>query len=539
MEPVPHTVKPPRPRIERTVRLALAGLILICLTANMAFIAHKSAPRGLDELDVFAEGVYFHTAGAGLLGLWTMQTDEEIGCPPLLPWAGRLCTALLGRGYMQMAFAATLFQALLLLSMYGIGRRLSGPGAGLLAAAIAATSPIIMSYSRIFTTNLPALAMIGCVLWALLYSQRFTRRRSGLLVGALIALANLAERGTPPLALSLPVVFWCMFSILKARKQPEAFRRVIVQVVIAALVATALSGRYLYFYFFRTASHIAALGAQDVFGSQSQFVVDRLPEWLFYPATLFVVQLSFVWALPFVIALPFFLRRFSAEKLLLILQTLWPMAVMTPFASKVYDFDLGAVAGAIPIAAVGLASIPWRSIRAVLGVAAGLLACLAFWAMNPSLLPQPQWPLAVRDWLGHMNNVGLLMPSDTVYQNRIAQDLARRVPPDERWLFIYNVEPSGPLDSLVCETANFSWLQFPHSEQYAILDPNVPQDGTIEVEIRPLSAEQRRLYRATYFRPPCAMVGYDPPLVPERSAPCRPIYSAEVDGREFLWKLCE
>ncbi|MDP8254332.1 MAG: glycosyltransferase family 39 protein [Candidatus Alcyoniella australis] len=518
-------------------RIALAGLLLIVLVGNLASIAMKSAPRGPDELDVFSGTLIYITQGYGAAGLFTAQPHDFINFPPLLPWLGWLTTSIFGPSYLSLALIPTLFQLALLLALFDVGRRFGGEWCGLLAACVLATTPAIMAYSRVLITNIPAVALEGLVLWALLRSERFQKWNYSLLAGLFTGLACLVERGTPPLLLSLPLLYWAVVSLRSARAQGGSRLKTLARMGAAAALALALSGVYLWSYFNRRLDHIANLGANDAY-PQVHRILDWLPEPLFYPAAMLTHQLSLIWILPLLIALPLFVRRLDAERGLIGLAALWPMVAMAPFATKTFNYDLGKFPAVALVIAVGLCSIERTTLRrAAVGLGLGA-AALSLWVLQPQLLPHPPRPAPVRAWLSELNNFDLLGHDTPVLHDAVQRRLQKRLPVGPQYAFVINAPQSEQVFALFCEIGNFGWLHYPQSDQMLRIDRARPEGAELLIDVWDLDPQQRDELRQVYKRRSCPyIIEQDLPL-PDRASNCQPLYADVIDGQEVQWSLC-
>jgi 4-amino-4-deoxy-L-arabinose transferase-like glycosyltransferase len=110
----------------------------------------------------------------------------HLGTLPWFDWAGGFSTdlAMLSLGPWLVALA---------LACFGMGRRLAGPWAGLVAGMMGASAPLIICLSRKFLLDLPLAAMVAMSLWALLASRRLQRPWLALLAGLAFGLALLAK----------------------------------------------------------------------------------------------------------------------------------------------------------------------------------------------------------------------------------------------------------------------------------------------------------------------------------------------------------
>ena len=86
-----------------------------------------------------------------------------------------------------------LFVAMLLFSVYGIGKRYFGSRVGLLAAFIVSTYPILFSISRMPYVEYGLTAMVALAVYLLVASDGFRNRRSSLLMGLVVGLGILTK----------------------------------------------------------------------------------------------------------------------------------------------------------------------------------------------------------------------------------------------------------------------------------------------------------------------------------------------------------
>ena len=118
--------------------------------------------------------------------------------PPLVHLVGGIPAALGLAAQDWSTIALNLvFVPVLAAGCYGVGKLTYGPTAGLLAAVFALGTPMILSLFHTFLLDAPLAAMVAISLWAMLASDRFSRRRETALAGVLIGLAVLVK--TPAL----------------------------------------------------------------------------------------------------------------------------------------------------------------------------------------------------------------------------------------------------------------------------------------------------------------------------------------------------
>lgn len=113
---------------------------------------------------------------------------------PPLPWLPAvLLYRLFGVSTDVALMSNSFYIAILLLSVYGIGKRLYGPGVGLLSAFLVSTYPFLFHLSRTLYPDLPLTAMVALNIYFLLRADRFRDRLNSLLFGLTFGLGLLTK----------------------------------------------------------------------------------------------------------------------------------------------------------------------------------------------------------------------------------------------------------------------------------------------------------------------------------------------------------
>ena len=133
------------------------------------------------------------------------QYGEDFFYPPLVYFVGAIPSALgLATEDWSMIAVNLAFVPMLTAGCFLVGRMTYGPTAGLLAVIFALATPMVLSLFHVFMLDAPLAGSVAITLWALLASDRFSRRRETVLAGALLGLATMTK--TPaPLFLAGPV----------------------------------------------------------------------------------------------------------------------------------------------------------------------------------------------------------------------------------------------------------------------------------------------------------------------------------------------
>ncbi|MGH3109889.1 MAG: ArnT family glycosyltransferase, partial [Gaiellaceae bacterium] len=175
-----HTVAAKGPPGRWTIAAVLATIVL-ALSALHVWWLHRFRDGFSVDIDEsgylwFAYHLHDVLQDDGLVGMWErFQGEGWVG--PLLPIVTALVEALGGTSEIVHSMAVQLlFFAVLVLSSYGIGRRLLDWRAGLLTAVVVATLPAVTDFVRTYHLVMPTTAMYALATYALLESDRLRRR---------------------------------------------------------------------------------------------------------------------------------------------------------------------------------------------------------------------------------------------------------------------------------------------------------------------------------------------------------------------------
>jgi len=179
----------------------LVGWWLLLGAANFIWLKRDTRPPTWDPAVHLTSSVrYRHFLQDFLRGRSSLDRTLEglVGVdafyPPLAPLVGALLSLRLppepdSSTWLMNQF----FLGVLMLGTYGLGRRLTGPAAGL-AAAVAVTSfGGVLQASHLFMLDLPMAAMTAVALECLLATDRFASARRSLLLGILCGLGMLTK----------------------------------------------------------------------------------------------------------------------------------------------------------------------------------------------------------------------------------------------------------------------------------------------------------------------------------------------------------
>lgn len=175
--------------------ILLALLIAVQIGANGLWLAANTVTVGMDRIfHQVTSLAYDHILrqGIDLHSLFSALTLSDY-YPPLVHMTVAGFYQVFGVSMDVAAMANSLYLALLLLAVYGIGERLGGPWVGLLSAFIVSLLPMIFAMSRYLYLDFALTAMVAANICLLLRSDRFQRRGYALLYGLSLGLGLLVK----------------------------------------------------------------------------------------------------------------------------------------------------------------------------------------------------------------------------------------------------------------------------------------------------------------------------------------------------------
>ncbi|OYY04593.1 MAG: hypothetical protein B7Y73_03810 [Acidocella sp. 35-58-6] len=259
--------------------LGLLGILLVFLVINARWIwvFRHGQPLDIDEAGYLGISIvdYYGFLHDGIRGLLEAIWAPSVQAP--------LTTALAGLFYcvtgphVIVGFAVPLLSgAAIIAATYFLGCSLGSRQVGLVSAALVASCPIIITYSRSFTFALPTTAVVTMALVALLRSDRFRLFSWASVFGVCL--------GLMPLARTMTIAFVpgiILGAVIYTISEPADRRQRLLVLAFSLLLALAIAaswlgpnGRYVFHYLlsFGYGNHAAEYGP-----SQSMF---SLAKWL-------------------------------------------------------------------------------------------------------------------------------------------------------------------------------------------------------------------------------------------------------------------
>jgi len=158
--------------------------------------------------------------------------------PPLVYWAVLPWYHWFGTTIPVAVASNLLFIAILLVSVYALGRHLGGRTVGLTAAILTAGYPMLVTQFKEFQLDAPLTAMVTLALGLLVYSEGFRKPRYTLAFGVAFGLGMLTK-WTFVVCIALPALV-CLVQAIAADIQRRSPKRLMI-IAVAALLAYAVA----------------------------------------------------------------------------------------------------------------------------------------------------------------------------------------------------------------------------------------------------------------------------------------------------------
>jgi 4-amino-4-deoxy-L-arabinose transferase-like glycosyltransferase len=272
--------------------VALAVLILIVTLISIVWNSLDTRPMPIIDAHVYLARTFEFVnvvERRGIAHLWQAIADVSwLGRPPLYQLLSVPFIWLFGRSMDAALTVNIVFQALLLLSTYGIGRLVKNGSVGLLAALLAAAYPPIINLSRFYMTQYGAVACVALSLCLLLLLLKTRSVKVAWLFGLSLGFGALVCHYFPYF-LSAPTVVFGLYMVLFQTdpRRPAAVKEIPVWMLSkgrdpfvlrgllpAALIATALTAPW---YLTRARGLLTFVGSAVAEGGVPRYFAGGVP----------------------------------------------------------------------------------------------------------------------------------------------------------------------------------------------------------------------------------------------------------------------
>lgn len=247
--------------------------------------------------------------------------------------------------------------AILIFSVFGIGREMKDQKTGVLASFIISTYPAIFGLAVQFMWDLPLTAMTALSVYLLMLTDRFENRKYSLIFGLTVGLGLLTKYSFA-VFISGPVLYTIYLSLREDETRNRRFN-VLLFCLLATIVASIwFLPNLVGFIGYLLIPYPASLESEilqiypEIFTLKSAF---------WYIFALINVQASLFYVLIFLMALPFFLRDRNREKIILLLWIILPFLFFTFIRAKDCRYTMPYLPALALISAIGIGQIKLKT----------------------------------------------------------------------------------------------------------------------------------------------------------------------------------
>lgn len=170
----------------------LVILLALFIYQNYNFLENNTAPPYADTTHhLLLANEYYRFMILRDMPLMNAPLHQKY--PPLIYVTAAAFMGIWGMSIKVALWSYLTFAIVLLFSLYGVGSYFGGKLGGIAVAAIGISNHFVMYMSHMFVPELPQTAMTALALYALLKTERFTRKGNSYLFGIALALAMLTK----------------------------------------------------------------------------------------------------------------------------------------------------------------------------------------------------------------------------------------------------------------------------------------------------------------------------------------------------------
>jgi 4-amino-4-deoxy-L-arabinose transferase-like glycosyltransferase len=230
-------------------RVALAAsLAFLLIGARWIWLYRQPGLLDTDEAGFLATALSDYLAlMAHGVGSWIATTWQPNYQSPFVPAVTSLLFVVVGKHPMAGLLIPVLCASLTVYLSFEIGRRATGSAIqGVLIAALVASCPVIVNYSRTFVFALPAALVFSLAMWSLLKTDRFENWKWSVLLGVCVGLLALTRTVTMAFipGIGLAAVIYVAADRKSSLRRACFFALSVVVAIAVAMTWLAFNGKY-------------------------------------------------------------------------------------------------------------------------------------------------------------------------------------------------------------------------------------------------------------------------------------------------------
>ncbi len=213
-------------------------LLLFLLIANVVWFQLGGGPLHWDSSVHLLESLNANRVGEGTdRPYWKQFLYVSWYYPPFVSYVSVPFYLLLGESEFTALLVMSSFLLMLVVSVYGIARRIFGQDVAILSAFLISMCPVVIDFSRDFMLDLPLASMITLSMFLMLASSEFTNTRVSILLGISLGCGFLT-RWTFLFFLVIPILYAFFQTVKKIPERSARVRNLLLSIFIGAILST-------------------------------------------------------------------------------------------------------------------------------------------------------------------------------------------------------------------------------------------------------------------------------------------------------------
>jgi hypothetical protein len=239
---------------------------------------------------------------------------------------------IFGRSLQALRFSMLPFFVILIVSTYGIGRKIYNPASGLLAAWLVSFYPMVFESSRHYNPDFPLTAIVALCVLLLLHGNAFSSLRYSVFFGIILGIGTHIKGQA--LFFVLPVVIGVfVVSVLSPMRYSLPVGKRAFNMVLSFFITLLISSIWWFHRLpatsYQLLDHIGLLNTQSIIASSSNSGPYSLPSLMWYVRSFFLNTPGVILFVFFLCALPLWLKSSCKHKLEMLLWALVPLVLFS------------------------------------------------------------------------------------------------------------------------------------------------------------------------------------------------------------------
>lgn len=349
----------------------LLAVFILTTAYNYHWVKADITPPAWDQANhmISALGYYYELTNPSAQMVSNILSVDNY-YPPFYAFSTAIFYLFFGTSPDASIMANSIYLAVLLLSVYGIGTRLFDKRTGVLAAVFVSLFPAVSNLQRDFLIDFSLIAIVSLTVYFLIASDYFKNETYSQLFGFSLAIAMLVK-WTAFIFVAGPLGY-VIFKAFASRVNSGVYKKQVSNFGYSVALAVLISGIW---YVQNIPIFNLIFGQQSVGAFEGDPEIFTAHSFLYYPLA-GVKYMSFIFLLLFVSGLFILFKKRPDYALLLYLYIILPYFIFTLVRNKDERYLVPVVVPVAIIAAVSVSSIKNKNIFAIIVILVSLFGII-------------------------------------------------------------------------------------------------------------------------------------------------------------------